>query len=214
MRNDKTPKTRKLISLIEKLPYFSLDNLSGVEENRTYLRILLSRYEKAGRLVRLKKGIYVASEYIDNAQKKGAFSFYTECISNILYKPSYLSTEYVLYKHSLLTECPNNFTSISTNKTMHFSNKLGNFFYHKVKDALFCGFEIIKENGLIVYKATKAKALFDFLYLRKNFLIDKKAFEELRLNLDNINKSDKKELQKYLDIEGSKQMKQIFSYLF
>lgn len=212
MRNEFSSKIKKIISLIEKLPYFGLDNLTGVEGNKTYLKILFSRYEKAGKLIRLKKGLYVAKECIDDIQKKGIFSFYTEFISSILYQPSYLSMEYVLYKHNLLTEVPNNFTCISTNKTMHFHNKFGNFFYHKVKDNLFCGFEIIKKNNFIVYEATKAKALFDHLYLRKNHLIGKKAFEELRLNMENFNKRDKKELKKYFKTEGSKRMKEISGY--
>ena len=62
-------------------------------------------------------------------------------------------------------------------------------------------------------KATRAKALFDFLYLRKNLLLDEKAVKELRLNLDNINAGDMRELKRYINLEGSGKMKNIFNLL-
>jgi len=213
MRNNKKTKIGNIISLVEKLPYFNFDDLVGIEKDRTYLKIIFSRYEKTGKLMRLKRGFYVTKEYIDDIQKKGAFSSYTEFLANILYQPSYLSLDYILYQNNLLTEVPNNFTSVARNKTMSFSNNFGNFFYHKVKDKLFCGFEMVEENNYTVWRATKAKALFDYLYLRRNILTNKKAVKELRLNSDNLTKSDIRELRKYLKIEGSKKMEEIFNSL-
>lgn len=214
MRNDFQPKIKKIISLAEKLPYFSFDDLSPVEKDRNYLKILFSRYEKNNRLIRLKKGLYVTQKYIDNLQKSNKFSFYLEFLANILYQPSYLSLDYVLYSDEFLTELPINFTSITKNKTAIFSNKLGNFVYHKIKSDLFQGFEINKRGEFTILKASKAKAFFDFLYLRKNLLVNKEAVEELRLNLENFNKKDLKEFKKYLAIENSTRMKEIFRYLF
>ncbi len=213
MRNDNEPKIKKIIALAEKLPYFSLDDLAGIETNRAYLKVLFSRYKKKGKLIRLKKGIYVTKEYIDNTEKSGEFSAYPEFIAGILYEPSYLSMDYVLYEHNLLTEIPGNFISVAKNKTACFFNRFGNFFYHKIKDDLFTGFEIIKKGDFIVYKATKAKALFDFLYLRKNHIVGKKSFEELRLNLDALRKKDKEEIKKYVKIEKSRKMAEILSYI-
>ena len=214
MRNDFRPKIKKIISLAEKLPYFTFDDLSPIEKNRHYLKILFSRYEKNNQLIRLKKGLYVTKKYVDNLQKSGDFSSYLELLANILSQPSYLSLDYVLYSHEVLTELPVNFTSITRNKTATFSNKLGNFVYHKIKSGLFSGFEMKRDGGFNVLRATKAKALFDFLYLRKNLLINKEAVSELRLNLKTLNKSDLKELKKYLRLENSKKMNEVFRYLF
>ncbi|MBU0722786.1 hypothetical protein KJ973_03520 [Patescibacteria group bacterium] len=215
MRNKYKPKIDKIITLAEQLPYFGFDDLIPIEKNKTYLAILLSRYTKRGKLIRLKKGLYVAKKYIDETQKTNSFSVYLEFIANILYQPSYLSLDYILYFHNILTELPVNFTLVvSAKKTIVFSNELGNFYYHKIKDELFCGFKIIEENNLTILKATKAKALFDFLYFRKNVLINKKTTQELRLNMDNFTKNDLKEFKKYLKIEGSKKMKQIYIWLF
>ncbi len=212
MRNDKEPKIKKIIALAEKLPYFSYDNLAGIETNRAYLKILFSRYKKAGKLIRLKKGVYATKGYIDKVEKSGRLAYYSEFITGILYKPSYLSLDYVLYEHNFLTEIPGNFTLVAKNKTARFSNLFGNFFYHKIKNSLFTGFEIIKKGDFVIYKATKAKALFDFLYLRKNHIIGKESFKELRLNLDNLSAKDKKEIGKYAKIEGSKKMAEILNY--
>lgn len=192
------------------MPYFTLDDLSSVEKNKNYLKTLFSRYEKSGELVRLKKGVYVTKRYL---LSHNGIEHYHEFLANILYQPSYLSLDYVLYQHNLITELPKNFTSMTKNKTAHFSNKLGNFFYHKIKDELFCGFGILKEGDFTILKATKAKALFDFLYLRKNLLAGEKAIEELRLNLGELTGKDLKEFKEYLKLENSKKMNQIFTTL-
>ncbi len=90
----------------------------------------------------------------------------------------------------------------------------GIFIYHKVKDKLFLGFAVQRINGFLIYKATKAKALFDFLYLRKREILNKEMAKELRLNLGEFNPKEKKELKSYIDLEGSKKMREIYSYLF
>ena len=202
------------MSLAERLPCFNLADLTTVEKNKHYLKILLSRYAKAGKVIRLKKGLYVTKEYFDKIEKTGQTSFYLEFIAHFLHQPSYLSLDYVLYEHNILTEMPRNFTLITKSKTTHFVNQFGIFFYHKIQDKLFDGFEVNKKNNLTTAKATKVKALFDFLYLRKNILNNEKAVTELRLNLDRFSPKDWREFKKYLKFENSRKMKQIFSYLF
>jgi predicted transcriptional regulator of viral defense system len=214
MRNEYKSRIEKIITLAEKLPYFSFNDLLPIEKNKTYLKILFSRYTKRKKLIRLKKGLYVTKKYIDEKQKTNSFSSYLEFISNILSKPSYLSLDYILYSYNLLTELPVNFTLVSIKKPTVFSNELGIFYYHKIKEELFCGFKIFKEGKFTILKATKTKALFDFLYFRKNLLINSESVKELRLNINNLNKNDLKEFKKYLEMEGSKKMKQIYIWLF
>lgn len=213
MRNNIKSKIRTIFSAAKNLPYFSFDDLAGLETNKTYLKILFSRYNKSGKVVRLKKGLYVAKDYLEVAEKTGRISAYLEFLSGVLYSPSYLSLDYVLYQHNILTEVPKNFTSMTMKKTADFSNKFGNYFYHKITKRLFCGFEIFEEDDFTILKARKSKALFDFLYLRKNLLVNKKAVQELRLNLSNLNKHDFKELNNYIKLEDSEKMRRIFNYL-
>lgn len=211
MRNDNTPLTEQIMNLISDLPYFDLANFTPFKKNRAYLKIIFSRAENKGKIIRLKKGFYVSAKFIEEIQKKNTFSDYIELIANKIYEPSYLSLDYVLYEYNILTEISKNFTSISLNKPIFLSNNLGNFFYHKIKKDLFLGFSVIKKGDFAILKATKAKALFDFLYFRKNNLIDRRAIEELRLNLNNIKPADWREFKKYLRIEKSKRMKEIFN---
>jgi predicted transcriptional regulator of viral defense system len=209
----KKSKIESIFSKAKKLPCFSLDDLASMETNKTYLKVLFSRYEKAGKVIRLKKNLYVSKEYLDKMKIEGQYSSYSEFLANLIYSPSYLSLEYVLYKHNLLTELPVSFTSVAKEKTASSVNKLGKFLYRKIKKDLFNGFEITKEGDFTIFKASKAKALFDFLYLRKNSLIDKKSFEGLRINKENLTKKELKEIEKYIEIENSKRMKKIFDYL-
>ena len=212
MRNS-IKRSKTIIDLAEKLPVFTLDNFAGIEKDKHYLWLVLHRYEKSGKLLRLKKGIYTASIYVEKMKNRGEIEIFADFLANFLYLPSYLSLETILYRHNILTEVPVNFTSVTKNKTAAFANKLGNFFYHKIKDELFCGFEIVEKGDFTIWRASKAKALFDFLYFRKNSLINKKIFEELRINLENLTKSDLREIEKYVKIEGSKRMREIFNYL-
>jgi hypothetical protein len=102
---------------------------------------------------------------------------------------------------------------VGLRKTAHFSNDLGNFIYHKIKEDLFLGFKVLKKGNFSILKATKAKALFDFLYLRKRLLLDKRAVAELRLNLHEFTRTDLRELKGYVELEGSARMKDILNWL-
>ena len=206
-------KTEYIFRFLKKLPYFCIDDILPVEKNKTYLIILLSRYAKSGKIIRLKKGLYTTKEYIEEMQKNDIYHSYLEFISNILYPSSYLSLEYILSQNNIIPEFTTNFISVTINKTKSFSNPLGNFFYHKIKKELFTGFDIYREGDFTILKATKAKALFDFLYFRKNILVDGKSIEELRLNLDVLGRKDIKELEKYINLEGSRKMEDILTHI-
>lgn len=210
MRNKSGSRIDRVFAAAKQLPYFDFSDLATVETDRIYLKILLSRYEKSGKVIRLKKGVYVTKDYIETIRGKGRLSAYSEFLANILYQPSYLSLEYILYRHNLLTEIPVNFTLVTKNKPAAFRNRFGGFFYRKVKDELFCGFDIISEGDFSIIRATKAKALFDYLYLRKNTIVSPESVTGLRLNLSQLNRREKAELGKYAAIEGSKKMQAIY----
>lgn len=212
MRNEKTT-TKRILNLVENLPSFDASDLAPIDEERSYLNVVLSRQVRRGMMVRLRKNLYVAKKYLDTAEKKGFFSDYVEFTANKLYPPSYLSLDYVLHEHNMLTELPRNITSVALRKTDRFTNELGNFIYHNMKEELYLGFKLVKKGKFSILKATKAKALFDFLYFRKRLMMDKEAVSELRLNLDEFNKGDVKELESYIELEGSKRMKEILNWL-
>jgi len=200
---------------VSSLPYFRIEDvflLGG--RSIEYLRTTLLRLKKRGDIVSLKRGEYVSRKYLNNIEKTNKKNSYLEFIATNMYEPSYLSLEYILSEHSILSENVNSFTLISRNKTKKFINELGVFVYKHIKDELFIGFNIKKKDGFFIAKASLAKSLFDFLYLRKNIISNKDSFLELRLNIEILKKKDIREFKKYVEIEGSKSMKMIYNYLF
>lgn len=212
MRNGSL-RSRQVLTLAGSLPCFGAEDLAPIGEKRAYLNIILSRYARRGEMVHLRKNLYVVRDYLDKVERKGAYSDYVEFIANRLYSPSYQSLEYVLHEHNMLTEIPRSFTSVGLRKTDSFSNELGTFIYHKIKEDLFFGFTILKKGDFSILKATRAKALFDFLYFRKRLLVDGRAVEELRLNLDEFTEDDFEELESYVARERSPRMKEILNWL-
>ncbi|MDO9399720.1 MAG: hypothetical protein Q7T79_03505 [bacterium] len=212
-RKNKTTYSKTVKNIVSDLPFFRVENLVNIDIEKKYIRVLLHRFFVAGEILRLKKGIYVSKKYLDKIEKANRMNSYLEFIAITLYDPAYLSAEYVLSEHSVLTENIQAFTLISKNRTRKFVNSLGAFNYKHIKEDLFSGFKIIKKNDFFINKATIAKALFDFLYLRKNIITDKSAFLALRLNVENFKNQDLKEFKKYIEIEGSEKMKNILSWL-
>ncbi len=205
-------KSKELNSVIEEMPYFLPENLLSLGFKRHYLNILLSRLKKRGDVVLLKRGIYVSTKYLDKIKRSGKYNSYLEMISGVLYSPSYLSLEYVLNEHNILSESSFSFSLVSTKKTFEIKNDLGLFRYHNIKEDLFTGFNLIRDGEFLVYKATKAKALFDFLYFRKNVITSDDFLESFRINKEALRSSDIKEFKKYVLISNNKKMKKIAKF--
>lgn len=214
MRNSSDSLTRTILLHVENLPYFAIENLQVIDVPPYQLRIALSRLKQRGSVIRLKKGVYTSKKFVEGTKGHGMETAFIEFIATKIYAPSYLSLDYVLYENNVLTEVPVSFTLITKNKTYTVHNNLGVFIYHKIKDKLFFGYQIVRKNGYVYYKADKVKALFDFLYLRKNRILNKEMAEELRLNLEVFNKSEMKRLKQYVDQESSWKMKEILGFLF
>lgn len=214
MRNSRNSKISQIIEVAKQLPVFTLADLTSIETNRKYLSILLSRYVKSGKVIRLKKGMYVARDYLDQVDKSGRSGIYAEFISGILYEPSYLSLEYVLHQQGVITEMPTALTMVARKKTVSFTTAFGAYRYHSIKSSIFTGFTSKRDGDYLIFRASPAKALFDFLYFRKNNLINEPIIAELRLNLEVFGKNDKRELRRYIELEGSRRMKNIFKILW
>ncbi len=201
-----TSKPKEILLKLARMPYFTIGGLSVFDLSSVYLRVFLSRLEKRGDIIRLKRGLYTSRTYCDAVKNRGKWPQYLEFIAAQFYSPAYLSLDYELYRHNLLTEMPVNFTLVTANKTAVFKNALGLFSYHKVKEPLFCGYKTSADGGFPVYRASKAKALFDFIYLRRNLLAGGRAFKALRLNLELLSKADISEFKKYAVISKTAKM--------
>ena len=152
----------KYINELNSASYFTKNTLQQVvpiNDNALYSNI--KRWIKQNIIMQLKRGMYVTNDYYIRLPEKQA---YREFIANKLKVPSYLSLEYVLQKYSLLTEGVYAFTSITLKKTNTYQNKLGLFTYSNISQGLFTGYKIVGKEGFQIKEASKAKALFDFLY--------------------------------------------------
>jgi predicted transcriptional regulator of viral defense system len=193
----------KKLGKISNLSYFDTNTLSLIypELSKNSLYSNIKRWIKQGYLIQIKKGMYVTKEYVLNVQDK---SSYKEFLANKIKYPSYLSTEYVLQKYSILSDAVYAYTSVTLKSKNTYSNKFGRYMYRNITRKLFTGYEIKDRGEYSVYEATKAKALFDYLYLKlyriKN--ITEEMLLDLRLNLDEVDKSDMKEFENYCKLTG------------
>lgn len=141
--------------------------------------------EKAGRIIRLKRGLYVVSP-----QESGML-LSLNLIGNMLYGPSYVSMLTALREYGLIPERVNIVQSMTTHLTVSFENQAGLFEYqHCAKDYYPIGITQRQEEGVTYLIATPEKALCDYIIftprLPLRFLKDIRLFleEDLRLDMD------------------------------
>lgn len=130
----------------------------------------IHRALKTNIFIRLKNGLYMAtSNYLQEQNKVQLL----ECTAHHIYQPSYLSLEYVLEKYHLLTptmpQMSIPLTSITTKTNRTFTNFAGTFIYRNIKSNLYFGYEEMSFRDKTYHVATKTKALFDYLYLKREF---------------------------------------------
>jgi len=201
-----------IFKIFENLPSFSKQNLRICFKGSRYaLDERIKRAIKNEYILELKKGLYVTNLYFLKEPQK---SEYKEYLASKLRFPSYLSLEYVLSTHDLLTEAIYTITSITLKTTRKYTNFLGIYRYLSIKKDLFFGFEKKSFYKNEYYVATKAKAMFDFLYLKRNLgNLEKEILEGLRINWDSFLKEDYYLFGKYVKISQSLKMQKIFKIL-
>lgn len=206
-------KTTELIKL-NNIDYFTKESLRSLSvSSEDVLSYDIARFIKAGKLIQLKKGLYVTNAtFVKNLASED----FKKYLANNMYIPSYISLETVLSKYSILTDVTYNFWSVTLKTPQKFNNKLGTFYYKQIKKELYIGFNIISYGtDKHYFEATKAKALFDYLYYKSESIIDLSAnlVEDLRLNLESFSDRNWKEFSGYIKLSESKKLKLIFENL-
>ena len=145
----------------------------------------VANLEKAGRIIRLKRGLYVVSP------KESGILLSQNLIGNVLYGPSYISRLTALREYGLIPEQVEVVESMTTHLTVSFQNDAGRFeYYHCAKDYYPIGITQHEEEGVTYLTATPEKALCDYIIttprLPLRFLKDTHVFleEDLRLDMD------------------------------
>ena len=158
--------TQKVLQAIEKSPngIITLDILESLRLcDVSTLKTTLSRLNKQGRLIRLKRGIY-ASNPLKDAFAAAQATF-----------RGYIGFSSALYLHKLIAETPFTITVVTTNTSA--SKVFGQYEFRAValRDNAV-GFEI--KNRYTV--STRAKTLFDCIYLSRYSVEEKKLVESFR----------------------------------
>lgn len=145
---------------LQQLPIILSKDLLRQEKEGQILLNQLYRWQKKGLIIKLKRGVYLLNK---NDRKINPSR---EFISNQLYSPSYISSQYALNLYGLIPERVADVTSITTKKTMSFKNGLGNFIYQHIKPQAFRGFKTATDDaGFSFFIAEREKAIVDLLYL-------------------------------------------------
>jgi len=170
----------EFLRLTGELPVIETENLYAGISDPTSIEVQISRWKKAGKIIQLKKGIYLLAE----PYRK--IALYEPYIAAVLKKPSYISLEKALEYHDLIPETVPVYTSVTTKREGRFVSKIGMFDYRHIKQSLFWGYTstIVKKQTAFI--ALPEKALLDFFYIKK-VKISLEYLQELRLqNLEKL----------------------------
>ena len=141
-----------------KKAYFGYEELARILGiSSASARVTASRYVKMGLLIRIKRNLYVLSEFWNRATKEDKF-----IIANLAETPSYISLMTALDYSNITTQMQKNFfesVAVQRTKTITLSESV--FRYAKISQDLYFGFE--KKDGFFI--ATPEKALLDAVYL-------------------------------------------------
>jgi predicted transcriptional regulator of viral defense system len=192
-----------ILSAFERLPYFTIEGFRQIAGNAAvddaHARTALYRWVKAGHLIALKKGVYMHRRFYELHRQDAAFA---PAVSTILLPQSYISLEYVLQQHGILTEITYPVTAITIKNTRTITNALGTFVYRHIQPELYFGFQIMEAYVVPYAQASTAKALFDYLYLRPlPANLEPQRYnlaEDLRLNFEEFTREEREEFAGYV----------------
>lgn len=200
----------ELLTPFEGMPYFTIEGfrqIAGMNSPDQVVRNSLYRWVKAGHLLQLKKGVYMTRRFYE--QHRGDYLF-SAAVSAVLIPQSYVSLEFILQRHNLLTEVTYPITCMTLKVTRRIVNEIGTYWYRNIRPDLYRGFTITEYFGIRIAQATVGKALFDYLYLRplpaayRSMKLN--LAEELRLNLEELSRADRDEFSKFVEESQSRKM--------
>jgi predicted transcriptional regulator of viral defense system len=140
----KQHKEKKLFTLSD------LAQLTG--EDRSSLSVQLTRLAKAD-VIRRAAHVWYENPFTPPS---------VEEISMVIRYPSYLSMEYALSKHGVLSQATHTLTLITTKLPYTYRTNQAVYEYHQISKSLFWGYQ--KEGTVLT--AEPEKALLDLIYIR------------------------------------------------
>jgi len=145
---------------------FTMYALSDIFPSTRHISDKARRLEQEGRIIRLKKGLYVRS--VDDGAQPVA-----ELIANHLYGPSYVSMQSALRHYGLIPERVYSTLSMTIKHSRCFATPLGRFDYFSCGVNYFpIGISQHYENSMQFLIATPEKAMCDLLMRTRGLNVD------------------------------------------
>jgi predicted transcriptional regulator of viral defense system len=163
-------------ALIEFGSVVTFDQLSSLfQEDRQYTRKRISKLVKQGWLKRIKKGVFVISDF----SSRGTLPFSHLAVVNILVEEAYISFESALQYHGLYDQLLHqvNAISLSSYKTTTIDSITYKFI--KTQTRYFYGWETHDINGQTIKIAIVEKALIDLLQFHRSLYSTDVVLEKL-----------------------------------
>lgn len=166
--------------------YFGYEELARILGiSSASARVTASRYVKNGLLLRVKRNLYVLSEFWNSATREEKFS-----IANLGETPSYISLTTALDYYSITTQMQKDFfESIAVQRTKIMTLKETVFRYTRISRKLYFGFE--KKDGFFI--AMPEKALLDAVYL---FSLGRYALDFPSIDAGKLDRSEMERLSR------------------
>jgi hypothetical protein len=164
-----------LLRLVGTEPVFSSSLLLAGPTSAPRVRLQLSRWVRAGRLLQLRRGVYML------AQPWRKIDPHPFTVANALQRGSYVSLQASLAFHGLIPEYVPVVTSVGPGRPGTLRTALGGFQFNHITHRLLFGYALIDVSpGQRAFVATPEKALLDLVHLTRGG--DDPAFlESLRL---------------------------------
>jgi len=196
---------RRLIEIVDGEPVFATALLLAGDVDPANVRRQLSRWTKAGRLYKLRRGLYALAPPF---QKVKPHPFLVACR---LVRGSYVSCQSALAHYGLIPEHVPVTTSVTTARPARWDTPLGIYEFRHVKTEMLRGYRLTELSpGQRAFVASPEKALLDLIYLQAGG----DAPDYLReLRLQNLDCLDLDELQRHADLAHSPKLRRAAAFV-
>lgn len=189
--------------------------LNSLYSTYDYPRNKIAGLENEGKIVRLKRGLYVVSPQISRQLLS------VELIANHIYGPSYVSMESALRYHGLIPEQVYTIRSMTTGRSRKFENPIGHFEYITVNEHYYpIGIEQKAiDNKYIFLIASPEKALCDMIVATPHLRIQsakmlKEYLEnDLRIDMPRLRSMNTNTIRECMETGKKKETLQLLSNL-
>lgn len=186
---------------------FRMQDLSSVFPDCVNLATKAKRLERDGEIIRLKKGLYVASPKVSRMELSPFL------LANHIYGPSYVSMQTALRYHGLIPEAVYMVQSMTTGVARDYENQIGTFSYIRVPANYYnVGVTMREETGATFMIATPEKALCDLMvytpHLNLRYIISIREYleEDIRFEMEELQNFDLDIIRECAEVSRKKTM--------